>query len=91
MAKVVDLSLDSQADVDTRATYEASWLEGSGDGGWLEANLNPGLEIGDIIDVTDSNAGLAGAARVVTSVRSIYDSERGKYRQLLGLAGGTVE
>lgn len=88
VAKVVDLSLDSQADVDTRASYETSWLKGSGEGGWLEANLNPGIEIGDIVAVTYSNSGLAGAARVVTSIRSIYDSDRGLYRQVLGLAGG---
>ncbi len=84
--KVVDLSLDSQADVDNRASYETSWLARAGESGWLDANLNPGLEIGDIIDVTDSNSGLAGAARVVVSIRSIYDSDRGQYRQLMGLA-----
>ena len=91
VAKVVDLSLNSQSDVDSRAAYETSWLKGSGEGGRLESNLNPGLEIGDVIDITDSNAGLSGAARVVVSIRSIYDSERGQYRQFLGLAGGTTE
>ncbi len=84
--KVADLNMDSQTKVDNRATYEMDWIERSGKGGMFESNLDPGLELGDVVAVTDSNANLSGALRVVVGLRSWLDTHRGEYRQRITVA-----
>ena len=85
---VIDRSLDAQAEVDTRATYEGLRLQADEDLGLIVARVNPGLQVGDVIDLTDSRAGLAATLRHVREIRTRYNrSSRPHFDQEIRLGG----
>lgn len=56
-------------------------------GGWMQAGVNAGLEVGDVVSITHPDAGLCGAKRRVASIKTVYEPARGRYRQVLELEG----
>src|SRR5206468_1200590 len=86
--KVVDRSMDSQAKVDALAGYELASAQTAAVGGYLDSGAHVGLEMGDVVDLTDPRAGLAAAARTVVAIRTVYDRRSAiRLEQRVGLAG----
>jgi hypothetical protein len=88
--KVVDRSMDAQSKVDALVGYELAAAQSGAVGGYLEAGAHVGLEMGDVVDVTDPRAGLAAARRTVVGIRTVYDRRAAvKLTQRLALAGAS--
>jgi hypothetical protein len=77
--KLVDRQIDTQAKADARAIAEMNAARVTGHYSWLEGPVNIGQETGDIVDVTDSRAGLVAAERTVLS-RRVYFERRARHR-----------
>ena len=55
--------------------------------GMIRVPVNCGQQLYDVIDITDSCAGLSGAKRRVMGIAISYRSDRGEYEQTLLLVG----
>lgn len=71
--KIVDRGLASQADVDARAAGALAAGHLAEPGGIIEAPAHVGLEIGDVVALTDRSAGLVAARRTVVGLRTTVD------------------
>ena len=87
VATVSDRRLDSQQDADDRATAEAAFLAGGESGGVVRVGLVPGLEVGDVVTVTDELAGLTAATWHVRAMVSRVELAKGLAEQELTLEG----
>jgi hypothetical protein len=84
---VVDIRLDTQDEVDARAEGEAASSSGSDAGGVVRVGLVPGLEVGDVVTVTDELAGLADVTRFVRGIVTRFELWKGVAEQELELVG----
>ena len=55
--------------------------------GMIQVPVNCGQQLYDVIDITDSRAGLSGAKRRVMGILVSYRPDRGEYEQTLLLGG----
>jgi hypothetical protein len=55
--------------------------------GWIVAPANCGLQLYDVISVTDTRVGLAGVSCRVTDLQTRVDARKGTYRQRITLGG----
>jgi len=81
----VDRHLDTQAKVDALADYLEYAARVGTQRGFLEAGANVGQQVGDVVDITDARANLAGALRRVGGVRIDLDRKRGRFKQRVEL------
>ncbi len=74
---------DVNADNESKAAYEAAALSNKelyhSYGGEITIPVNCGQELHDVIDITDSGAGLSAARRRVSGIELVYDVLKGKY------------
>ncbi len=84
---VSDRRLGDQTEVDDRASAEARLLPGASAGGVARIGLVPGLEVGDVVTVTDELAGVTAEERYVTAIVSRFQLERGIAEQELAVEG----
>ena len=85
--RVVDFKLDAQGEVDDRAAYEWRRLGGERSGAEVRCLVVPGLEVGDVVAVTEPRAGLSGAPRTVVGIKTALDRWRSAYEQVVELRG----
>ena len=83
----VDRHLDTQAKVDALADYLDYAADVGARRGFLECGVNVGQQVGDVVDVTDARANLAGALRRVGEIAIDLDRKHGKFRQRIELVG----
>jgi len=55
--------------------------------GYLEVHLNPGVELWDIIGVTDARSSYSSEKRRVAGVYEVWNSVKRRYSSLLRLEG----
>lgn len=84
VAKVHDRTLATAATCDARAARVLEEEQRRALGGWLEAPVNVGQEVMDVIDVTDATAGLSGRRYRVRALTFTYDGRRFASRLELG-------
>lgn len=82
--KITDISLESQDDVDRAGDYSQALAERTEHGGWIESQINPAIELGDSIAVTQPSAGLDAATRMVNSLDLTFSE--GELKQRIGLS-----
>jgi len=86
VAQVLDLNLDAAGEVTDRAAavLRKAALEGRGDE-LAVFGVHCGVELYDVVTVTDEGAGLAGALRRVLGYEWRYEGRRGRYEMRLQL------
>ena len=57
--------------------------------GFIETTANVGLEIADVVDLTDPRANLSATKRTVVGIKTTYDIRKPRFDQRLALAGAT--
>ncbi len=83
-----DVNLTTAADLADRATAMKREMEKLSEGGAIVVPVNCGQELWDVIDVTDSYAGLSAALRRVRGYIVDYDTDRkARYEERLFLGG----
>jgi hypothetical protein len=82
--KVHDRTLATAAACDARAARVLEEEQRRGLGGWVEAPVNVGQEVMDVVDVTDATAGLSGRRYRVRALAFVYDGRRFASRLELG-------
>lgn len=87
VAVVSDRRLGSQTEVDDRATAEARMIAGSSWGGVARVGLVPGLEVGDVVTVTDELGGVAAVDGYVRGIVTRFELEKGKAEQDVTVEG----
>ena len=90
LLQVYDLNLDTVSKAQERGESLLALEASSVSVGSIEAPLNCGLELYDLVDVTDPGAGLAAAKRRVVGLRLRYSRGPGRrpaYSHTLTLAG----
>ena len=87
MARVFDKQWDTAGECQGRGDRALEVAQAGGSAGLLVSSANVGVELGDVVDVTDSRAGLAAALRRVVGIETVYDYRRGIYKQDLRLVG----
>ncbi len=85
--RIVDRTLDGQAETDAAAANLARLLATESRGGEITTLANVGIEMGDQIDVTVPSAGVIAQTYTVVGVVTSWDRERGLL-QTLYLEGG---
>lgn len=87
LRQLEDKNIDSVAKAEQRGEAYLRGAElGSVDGSIL-IPVNCGQQLYDVIDVTDSRAGLDAARRRVLGLNLVYGPKRGEYQQRLSLGG----
>jgi len=85
--QVHDLNLDTAEKAQKRAQAELRRQEIAASDGEILVPPNCGQELYDVIDVTDSRAGLEEEKRRVLGLTLRYSAEDGRYEQRLELGG----
>lgn len=85
--RIFDRQWGTTEECGSRGDRALELAQAAGSTGLLEAAANVGLELGDVVDVTDARAGLAAAARRVVGIETVYDRKRGRFDQRVRLAG----
>ncbi|MGD9115613.1 MAG: hypothetical protein PVJ61_00305 [Dehalococcoidia bacterium] len=85
--RVEDSNIASAAGAEARGEAILREAEMAAAGGAILVPVNCGQQIYDVIDISDSRAGLSAAKRRVTGLTLVYNSRRGQYRQKLELGG----
>lgn len=87
LRQVHDLNLNTVEKAQKRAQAELRRQEFAAMDGEIVVPVNCGQELYDVIDITDSRAGLQGEKRRVLRLTLRYSAEEGRYEQRLGLGG----
>lgn len=87
LGRIFEKHLDSAAKCAARAGYALKEAKAGAAVGVIKAWVNVGLEVGDVVDVTDSALGLSEALYRVAGLKTAYDALRGQYVQDIELAG----
>ena len=82
---VEDRNLDTVARAEDRGDAYLREAEIGSAGGTMLVPVNCGQQLYDVIDITDSRAGLSAAKRRVVSLALAYRPRRGEYEETLGL------
>lgn len=89
--RLMDIAVDLHLDTSTecRAMATGLWDDAVARGydGYLEVHLNPGVELWDIISVTDARTGYSTEKRRVSGVYEVWNSVKRRYSSLLRLEG----
>jgi hypothetical protein len=91
LAQVHDVNLDTQEKAQTRADEMLDLDQRLRPAGAIEVAANCGQEMYDLLEVTDSTAGLSAAKRRVVGLRLRYShgyGERPEYTHTIELGGG---
>ena len=83
----VDLHLDTWEECMAMATGLWDDAVARGYDGYLEVHLNPGVELWDIIGVTDARSSYSSEKRRVAGVYEVWNSVKRRYSTLLRLEG----
>jgi hypothetical protein len=85
--RIEDRNIESIAAAEARGESYLRKLEMESVNGAILIPVNCGQQLYDVIDITDSLAGLAAAKRRVNGLTLVYSPQRGEYRQRLLLGG----
>ncbi len=83
LTEVYDRNIDTVARAQERGESYLRQAEMASERGLIRVPVNCGEQRYDVIDITDSRAGLAADKRRVTGLTVIYDSKRGGYEERL--------
>jgi hypothetical protein len=83
LQQVEDKNLDTVAKVEQRGEAYLRQAEIESVDGSMLTPVNCGQQLYDVIDITDSRAGLEAAKRRVTGLTLVYSPSRGEYQQRL--------
>jgi hypothetical protein len=87
LRQVEDKNLDTVAKAEQRGEAYLRQAEIESVNGSILTPVNCGQQIYDVIDITDSRAGLEAAKRRVIALTLVYNPRRGEYQQRLLLGG----
>ena len=89
--RLIDIAVDLHLDTSTecRAMATGLWDDAVARAydGYLEVHLNPGVELWDIISVTDARTGYSTEKRRVAGVYEVWNSVKRRYSSLLRIEG----
>ena len=80
-----DRNIDTVTKAEQRGEAYLREAEIESVGGTIRIPVNCGQQLYDVIDITDSRAGLSAEKRRVAGIIFIYDTRRGEYEQRLSL------
>jgi len=80
-----DRNIDTVTKAEQRGEAYLREAEIESTGGTIRIPVNCGQQLYDVIDITDSQAGLGAEKKRVLGLTLIYDTRRGKYEQSLSL------
>lgn len=87
IGRLEDRNIDSAAGAERRGEAYLRGVEMAAVNGAILIPVNCGQQLYDVVDITDSRAGLSAAKRRVTGLTLVYSPRRGDYRQRLLLSG----
>jgi len=87
LAQVHDINLDTEAEAHARGEAMLRHAAIESEDGYVVVPLNCGQELYDVIEITDTLAGLTAAKRRVLSLHHTYDTRKGIYTLKIGLGG----
>jgi hypothetical protein len=87
LGQVEDRNLDTVAKAEDRGEAYLRQAEMEAVDGAILAPVNCGQQLYDVVDITDSRAGLSAARRRVIGLTLVYRPRRGEYQQRLLLGG----
>jgi hypothetical protein len=87
LRQVEDKNLDTVAKAEQRGEAYLRQAEIESVNGSILTPVNCGQQLYDVIDITDSRAGLAAAKRRVIGLTLVYGPRRGEYQQRILLGG----
>lgn len=87
LAQIEDRNLNTVTEAQQRGDAYLRQSEMESGGGILRIPVNCGQQLYDVVEITDSRAGLVAAKRRVMGLTLVYEPRRGEYEQrlLLGL------
>lgn len=85
--RLEDRNIDSVAGAEARGEAYFRGVEMAAVDGAILIPVNCGQQLYDVVDITDSRAGLSAAKKRVTGLTLVYSPKRGDYRQRLLLGG----
>jgi hypothetical protein len=86
LRRVTDRNLDSVAKAEARGDAYLREAEIVSGGGAIRVPVNCGQQLYDVIDITDSRAGLDAGKKRVLGLTLVFDAGRARYEQWLTLA-----
>jgi hypothetical protein len=87
IGRIEDRNIESITAAEDRGESYFRGVEMESVNGAILVPVNCGQQMYDVIDITDSRAGLTAAKRQVNGLTLIYSPQRGEYRQRLLLGG----
>jgi hypothetical protein len=87
LGRIEDKNIESAAAAEDRGQSHLRKAEMAAASGAILVPVNCGQQLYDVIDITDSRAGLTAAKRRVNGLTLVYNPRRGEYRQRLLLSG----
>ncbi len=87
LGRIEDRNIESVAGAEDRGESYLRKVEMAAASGAILVPVNCGQQLYDVIDITDSRAGLSAAKRRVNGLTLVYSPQRGEYRQRLLLGG----
>lgn len=85
MGRVEDSNIDTVSGAEQRGEAYLRQAEMESAGGTIRVRVNCGQQLYDVIDITDSRAGLSNEKRRVLGLVLTYHPQRGEYDQRLSL------
>jgi len=85
LSQVEDRNIDTLSKAEQRGEAYLRQSEIESAGGAIRIPVNCGQQLYDVVDITDSRAGLSGEKRRVLGLILIYHPRRGEYEQRLSL------
>ena len=89
--RLIDIAVDLHLDTADECMAMAGGLwddaQARGYDGYLEVHLNPGVELWDIVSVTDARTGYSTEKRRISGVYEVWNSVKRRYSSLLRLEG----
>ena len=86
LGRLEDRNIDSVAGAEGRGESYMRGVEMAAVNGAILIPVNCGQQLYDVIDITDSRAGLSAAKRRVNGLTLVYSPRRGEYRDYRGTA-----
>lgn len=83
LGRLEDRNIDSVAKAEQRGESYLRGVEMASVNGSILIPVNCGQQLYDVVDITDSRAGLEAAKRRVNGLTLVYSPQRGEYRQRL--------
>ena len=85
LSQVEDRNIDTVSKAELRGEAYLRQAEIESTGGTIRIPVNCGQQSNDVIDITDSRAGLSGEKKRVLGLILVYNPRRGEYEQRLSL------